>query len=66
MAELTTTISELNPKTGKVPLSNWVHLALLVFSLPVLLLQVTFRRVVNFGRTEISFKKDLALTLLRR
>ncbi|KAJ5807586.1 alpha/beta hydrolase fold protein [Penicillium robsamsonii] len=51
---------------GNIPPHNWVHLALLVFSLPWLLIQLVYRRLLNLGHNEISFKEDLALSLIRR
>jgi hypothetical protein len=59
-----TTISEPNPGNGNIPPSNWLQLALLVFSLPWLLLQSIWQKLL--GQNEISFKENLALSLIRR
>ncbi|KAH9217316.1 Alpha/Beta hydrolase protein [Leptodontidium sp. 2 PMI_412] len=61
-----TTISEPNLGNRKIPPSNWIQLVLLIFSLPWQLLQCIYRRVLNLGHNEISLKKDLALSLIRR
>ncbi|KAL2827340.1 Alpha/Beta hydrolase protein [Aspergillus cavernicola] len=61
-----TTVTVPNPDNGSIPPSNWVQLALLVLSLPWLLLQIIYRRFRSPGQNKILFKKDLALSIIRR
>ncbi|KAJ5052202.1 uncharacterized protein L3040_001961 [Drepanopeziza brunnea f. sp. 'multigermtubi'] len=54
------------PNSGlKIPLLDYLQLALLPVSLTWSLVQVTFRRTKNIGQNEIPFLKDYLLTIAR-